>query len=269
MILFVLGFCLSLPLNAQKHHPKSYFWQLGIGNTYVYDDYLSPLPHEGLSLLFRDGSMKPLKWGIADSLETTFDNAKWFRQFSFSLNPVYAKSRVGSSLYHGNMDLRCSVLKQVIDQPVWNVSAGAFLAVGGGGRYCVENGNNPGSVDLYTNGGITVFSDYQFTLWKKPMKLTYQGGLALAGLAFSPEYAESYYEIFYLGNSRNTIKFTNPLNTQEWRQQLSLDIPLSGRKSSFRLSWWNDGRISLLNNIRTRVLSTHFSVGYIRYFNVL
>ena len=101
------------------------------------------------------------------------------------------------------------------------------------------------------------------------MKLSYQGSLDIAGLAFSPEYAESYYEIFYLRNYQNTIKFTSPINKQQWRQQLSLDVPLSHRKSSLRFSYWNEGRISLLNNIRTRVLSDHFSVGYIRYFEIL
>lgn len=269
IILFILWICLFQPSNAQTGNQKSVFWQLGAGNTYLYDNYLSPLPFEGTSLLFSSGNMKPLKWGLPDGADISFDDVKWFRQLGFSINAVSAESAAGSSLLHGNIDLRCNILRQVLSREKLRLSVGSFAALSGGGRYCVQNGNNPGSVDAMFDLGITALTEYKFTLWKKSMKLSYQGSLDIAGLAFSPEYAESYYEIFYLGNHQNILKFTSPINKQQWRQQLSLDIPFSGRKSSLRLSYWNDGRVSLFNNIRTRVLSNHFSVGYISYFNIL
>ncbi|MDD4920841.1 MAG: hypothetical protein PHS30_00015 [Bacteroidales bacterium] len=266
---FILWICLSLSAHAQTNHQKAIFWQFGAGNTYLYDHYLSPLPYSGMSFLFSSGSMKPLKWGLPDSSEVTFDNAKWFRQFCLSINPVYAQSNAGLNLMHGNIEIRHGILREVVSKDLYHISVGAFSALGGGGRYCVQNGNNPGSIDALLDVGLTVYSDYKLTLGRKSVKLSYQGSMALAGLAFSPEYAESFYEIFYLRNYHNNLKVTSLNNMRHWRQQLNLDIPVSGQKSSLRLSYWNEGRISLLNHIRTRVLSNHFSVGYIRYFKIL
>ncbi|MCK9311172.1 MAG: hypothetical protein M0P26_02725 [Bacteroidales bacterium] len=269
IILFVFWIYLLQPINAQTRDQKSVYWQLGVGNTYLYDNYLSPLPHTGISVLFSNGNMKPLKWGLPDSAKISFDDVKWFSRCNYSINPVYGQSSTGSTLLYGNIDLRKSILRQIVSDPKYHISTGAFAALSGGGRYSIHNGNNPASLDAMFDLGITVFSDYKFTFWKKSMIVSYQGSMAMVGLAFSPEYAESYYEIFYLSNHKNIIKFTNPINKQHWRQQLSLNIPISGRKSSFRVSYWNEGRISLFNNIRTRVLSNHFSVGYISYFSIL
>jgi len=266
MILVTLGVCLFQPLHAQSGNLKSWVWQLGAGNTYLYDDYLSPLPHEGASLLFSSTATKPLKWGLADSPDHSFENAKWTNQFNLTLTSVYAQSKAGSNMFHGNMELKNSLIRQVFHRPNWSASAGTFLLLGSGGRYCLQNGNNPGSLDAYLDFGLTVLGNYSFIFWQKPFKLTYQGSLALSGLAFSPEYAESYFEIFYLKNNKNILKYTHPLNNQHWMQQLSLDVPLAHRKSSLRLSICNDGHVTLFNSIRTRVLSTHFSAGYIRYF---
>lgn len=267
--LLITVLSLSWNLAAQTKDQKSTDWQLGLGLGYVYDDYLSPLPHQGNSLLFSYGTAQPLNWGLPKTQGLTFEDAKWTNQFSFSVNPIYSKSQAGSRMLHGNADIRDNLIRKIVHQPDWSASIGGFLALGGGGRYCLVNGNNPASLDLYLDLGVTALTDYRFSLLNKPMKLTYQGSLSLSGIAFSPEYAESYYEIFYLGNETNILKYTQPLNNQHWRQQLSLDIPLSRRKSSLRLNLRNDGHVTLYNNIRTRVLSTHFSAGYIRYFNVL
>lgn len=269
IFLIITGICFIQYLQAQTENWKSVDWQLGVGKTYLFDDYLSPLPHEGSSYRFSTEHFIPLKWGLSDQLLPSFENAKWFSQFCLSLNPVYAQSAVGSSLLHVNLDIRNSVLKQIIYAPVWSASVGGYAALSGGGRYCIQNGNNPGSIDAMFDLGMTVMTSYGFSFRGKRIKIRYLGSLALAGLAFSPEYAESYYEIFYLKNYRNIIRVTSLNNKQLWKQQFSMDIPLSGRKSSLRLSYWNEGRVSLLNNIRTRVLSNHFSAGYIRYFSVL
>jgi len=242
---------------------------MGLGKTYLYDHYLSPLPYEGNSFLFSTGSIKPLKWNLSENAGDSFEKAKWFNQFNVSIQTSYCQSKAGSELLYGNLDLRNSLFRQIFSTPKWKTAVGGFTSISGGGRYSVMNGNNPGSADALLDLGITTFSTFQITIAKRNLKISYQGSLALAGIAFSPEYAESYYEIFYLKNYDNTLKYTSLINKQHWRQQLNLDIPLSHRESSLRLSYWNEGRISLLNNIRTRVLSDHFSVGYIRYFKVL
>lgn len=267
LLIFGIGF-IQLS-QAQTGDWKSVDWQLGVGQAYLYDEYLSPLAHEGLALKFSNGNFKPLKWGQSDPLTNSNKEAKWFNQLRLSLNAADCLSTASSTVLYGNLDIRNSIFKKIISRPQWNVYMGTYASISGGGRYCAQNGNNPGSIDALFDLGITAIADYDFSLLGKALKLRYQGSLALGGVAFSPEYAESYYEIFYLKNSHNIVKFTSLNNKQDWVQQLSLDIPFTNHKSAFRMSYWNEGRISLLNNIRIRNLSDYFSVGYIHYFKIL
>lgn len=261
------------PIHAQGRDWKSVDWQLGVGSTYLYDEYLSPLSHDGYALRFSNGSLRPLKWGQSgnqsDNFTDSFYKADWYNQLRLSASAAQGESVAGASLLYVNLDIRNSVFRKIISEPRWSLLAGAYTSISGGGRYCYQNGNNPGSADALIDLGATTIADYNFPFLGKSMKLRYQGSLALGGLAFSPEYAESYYEIFYLNNHHNIIKLTSPFNKQDWKQQISLDIPLSGLRSSFRLSYLNEGRICLLNDIRIRELSNYFSIGYIHYFRIL
>jgi len=270
LIFLFIGNSFIQLLSAQTEDWKSVDWQIGVGQTYLYDEYLSPLSHEGLGLKFSNTSLKPLKWGLPDNLEKSYDGAVWFNQLRFSLDAATCESVASTNLLYGNIAIHNSLFRKIISKPQWCTSIGAFADINGGGRYCSQNGNNPGSLDLIFNLGIAAMADYDFQFLGKSLKLRYEGNLALGGLAFSPEYAESYYEIFYLNNHHNIVKFTSLANKQDWQQQLSIDLPLANhKKSSFRISYVNEGRISLLNNIRIRNLSDYFSVGYIHYFNVL
>jgi len=273
IFLLIAGIGFIPLLHAQTADWKSVDWQLGVGSTYLYDEYLSPLSHDGYALRFSNGSFKPLKWGQSGNqsgnLISSFDKADWYNQLRLSASAAQCESAAGASLSYVNFDIRNSVFRKIVSTPQWVLLGGAFASISGGGRYCFQNGNNPGSADALLDLGITTMTDYNFSFHGQSIKLRYQVSLALGGLAFSPEYAESYYEIFYLNNHHNIVKATSLFNKQDWKQQISLDIPLSGRKSSFRLSYLNEGRISLLNSIRIRELSDYFSIGYIHYFSIL
>ena len=60
----------------------------------------------------------------------------------------------------------------------------------------------------------------------------FQVDMALLGMAFSPEYGESYYEIFGLGNYDNIVHFTHPGNVLALRLTTAIDIPL-GKKQKW------------------------------------
>lgn len=267
--LVFIGIGLSLFSYAQYTNVKAKDWQIGFGQTYLFDDYLSPLSHNGGSIRYSSGLLKPQKWGLAEGQDASFNESRWFSQSALTFHATYGQSSANSSLLYGYLDFRDHLFRQFISTEKWKVSIGAYGAIGFGGRYCMQNGNNPGDLDASADLGTSLSAAYHLNLWDKPIKLRYQGSLALVGIAFSPEYAESFYEIFYLNNFRNTAIFTTLANRQSWRQQFCIDIPLSGRMSSVRLSYWNEGQISLMNNIRIRVLSNQFSLGYIRYFSIL
>jgi len=263
LLLVLVAFFSPAGLRSQSESWKSADWQVGAGSTYLFDDYLSPISYNSLSLRFSTESFRPI--GEFSSL----DEGKWFNQNSLVLLPAYATTRSGSNIYHIQADFRNTTFYRFYKSPVWNLYTGGSIALRGGGRLVRQTRNNPGSADIMTDIGVSFMAGYRFTLWGKTMNARYLCNLAIAGLAFSPEYAQSYYEIFYLGNYSNTVKFTSFLNKKHWLQQVSLDIPLSAKKSSLRLSYWNEGRMSHMNNIETRVFSDQFTIGYIKYFKVL
>lgn len=250
-------------LLAQSESWKSTDWQIGAGSTYIFDDYLSPISYNALSFRFSTENFKP----IGKSSKT--DEGKWFNQNYINLLPALTSTRSGASIYHIQAEFRNTTYKRFYQDKSWDLYAGGSLSLRGGGRLVRQTRNNPGSADLMTDLGISFIAVYNLDLWGKPMKIRYCGNLSLLGIAFSPEYAQSYYEIFYLGNYSNTTKFTSLINKQHWVQQLSIDIPLTTKKSCMRISYWNEGRISLLNDINTKVLSDQLTLGFVRYFKVL
>lgn len=263
LLLVLVAYIYPAGLKAQTESWKSTDWQIGAGSTYIYDDYLSPISYKGFSLRVSTESFKPF------GKFSNQDDCKWYDQYSMHILPTFIVTRSGSDLYHLQADFKNTTFYRFFKSPEWSLYTGGFIALRGGGRLVRQTRNNPGSADMMIDIGVSFMAGYHFNLWGKTMNARYLGNLALAGLAFTPEYAQTYYEVFYLGNYGNTLKFTSPYNKQQWMQQVSLDIPLSGKKSSLRLSYWNEGRLSFMNNINTRVLSDQFTVGYIRYFKVL
>jgi hypothetical protein len=257
---------------------RSFSWQIGLGQTYLYDEYLSPLSHEGPSLRLSLSSMKGMNQkkyeseGIVRTIgsdDILCDQGRWYSCPSFTFTPAYTQS-VGNTVFmYANIDIRETLLKNLYCNNRLSLAVGGYAALNGGLRYCPSNGNNPASADIMGDLGISAKADYLLPTPKLNIRFHYQGSFGLVGLAFSPEYAESYYEIFYLGNHNNVVKFTAPHNMQRWSHQISADFPMKKRQSSFRLSYNNEGRVSTLNELRIRTLSNNFSIGYIRYFSTL
>jgi len=264
----LLLICSAIPARSVAQESwKSTAWQLGPGSTYLYDDYISPISYTAHSLRLSLEFFKPIGHNEEGILHS--DPDIWFNQFSMHLLPAVTKTQSGHWLFHAQAEIQNTTFRQVAGDVYWYLRAGGFLALRGGGRLTYQSSNNPGSADIMTDIGAAVMAGYRFQLWGKNLHLRYLGNFPLAGLAFSPEYTQSYYEIFYLGNYEKTMKFTSLHNKKQWMQQLSLDIPLSRKQSSLRLSYWNEGRITKMNNLNIRVISDQFSIGYIRYFKVL
>lgn len=50
--------------------------------------------------------------------------------------------------------------------------------------------------------------------------------MPLVGIAFSPNYGQSYYEIFSRGNYDHNVVFVSPLSGPQLHQMLTLDVRL-------------------------------------------
>lgn len=256
----------SQPSKAQNDSWRSSTWQVGAGRTFLYDDYISPVSYNAGSMRVSWEFFRPI--GKTEE-EVESNESKWYEKFELHFVPAATQTNSGSWFFHLQGDIQNTVFYQFAGDRNWYLRAGGYLGIRGGGRFVYQDRNNPGTADMMTDIGGSFMGGYRFRLWNRNMHFRYVCSLPIVGLAFAPEYTESYYEIFSLNNYKNTVKFTSLDNRQQWIQQFSLDIPLSKKKSSIRLSYWNEGRITNFNDLDIRIISDQFSIGYIKYFKVL
>lgn len=95
-----------------------------------------------------------------------------------------------------------------------------------------------------------------------PISLRYQVNLPFAGIMFSPNYGQSYYEIFTLGNWNGVINFTSLHNQPSLRQMLTVDFPVG--RAKMRLAYLWDAQQSKVNDIKTHTYSHVFMVGFVK-----
>ena len=95
-----------------------------------------------------------------------------------------------------------------------------------------------------------------------PISLRYQVNLPFAGIMFSPNYGQSYYEIFTLGNWNGVINFTSLHNQPSLRQMLTVDFPVGRAKMCLAYLW--DAQQSKVNDIKTHTYSHVFMVGFVK-----
>ena len=83
------------------------------------------------------------------------------------------------------------------------------------------------------------------------------------GAMFSPNYGQSYYEIFSLGNAAGVVKFTSLHNQPSLRQMLTVDFPV--RKARMRVAYVWDAQQSRVNGLRTHAYSHVFMIGFVKH----
>ena len=100
-----------------------------------------------------------------------------------------------------------------------------------------------------------------------PIRLRYQLNLPVMGVMFSPNYQQSYYEIFTLGNHHGVVNFTSVHNQPSMRQLLTLDIPVS--RTTLRIGYMGDFQQSKVNDIRCHTYSHAFMIGFVKNFYLI
>ena len=73
----------------------------------------------------------------------------------------------------------------------------------------MRNSNNPAQAKAYVNLAASGMVIYRFHIGNYPLIARYQANLPVMGGMFSPEYGQSYYEIFSLKNGGKNVLFTS------------------------------------------------------------
>ena len=233
-------------------------WLWGAGSGNVLDTYLSPLEYTGpnFSLLHRTErpfsrrnqrlKVQGLYTGHLAYLHSPTDDGKeWDAEISAA----------GGCLY------------DLYRTPHWRLAAGTLAELTGGFTYNTRGSNNPAQGRLGISLSATALAQYAFRFFRHPAKVTVQTDFQMVGAQFSPEYGQSYYEIFSLGHTSGIVHFTHPGNCPTGRLQAYLTLPLC--KANWTLGYLADVRQSKLGGLKRHAWRNCFMIGYTRHLQLI
>lgn len=228
---------------------------LGIGKAFQLDTYLSPLEYTGPQFSFLYETLRPTHY--AKGCVTVQTN--WLFNLSYTSNAPACANYIG-----GNLGYRIGWHYN------WKPVQGLRLMAGGkieadiGGRYNNRNSNNPAQGYASLDVAISMLAIYKWQMPRYSMTFRYQFDMPLMGAMFSPNYGQSYYEIFSKGHYDHNICFTYPGNAPIFHQLLTVDFPIKG--FTFRVGYLCDIVQSQVNGLKRHEYTHAFLLGWVKHF---
>ena len=229
---------------------------VGIGATQILDTYLSPEKYRGTEVRYLSHTTRERQ------------SSRWSRQIVHQGDIAYADNRSGD----GN-----EVAGMYNFQYAWhynwrmaegrlNIKAGAMVDATVGFVYNTRNGNNPAQARVALNVSPSAVAAYRFRLWNRPFMARYEVSAPLAGLMFSPNYGQSYYEIFTRGNYDHNIVPTTFAATPSLRQMLTIDFTVG--RITLRVGYLGDMQQAQVNNLKSHTYTHALVIGIVRTFRI-
>ena len=231
---------------------------LGIGAVNTLDTYLSPEEYTGTELRYISHSVRE-------------NGTKLSRELVHQAQILSVRNRRENNNELGGFYNFQYNWQYALGQ--WNVGEGELrLKVGGGVDtrlgflYNMRNSNNPAQAYAQVNIAPTAVAAYRSHLLKLPFQLRYEVKLPILGLTFSPNYGQSYYEIFTRDNYDHNLVVTSPVSAPSLRQLLTLDFTI--RHTTFRIGYLGDYQQAKINQLRQHVWSNLLVLGIVRKFSI-
>jgi len=244
-------------VSAQNDSLATHAYMFAAGSSNILDTYLSAEKYKGSQIRYLTTHNRPTRW---DNLRQTI-----LREGQLD---------VVSNRADNNDELGGMFRFQYHLRRHWNLHNGVAIEAGGalgaelGFLYNTRNSNNPAqayaSLQLMPSAAAT----QQVTLLRRKAYVSYEISVPLVGLMFSPNYGQSYYEIFSRGNYDHNVVPTTIASTPSLRHMLTLDFPLSRRKphSMLRIGYLGDYQQASINNLKQHHYSHLLVLGWTRRF---
>lgn len=220
---------------------------LKIGAANLSETYLSPLKYSGMAFGIGYESMQAMK----------FNPEHWVRSLRVDIDAAHTENparngTIWQVMLHGGWGMMHR----------WKFAEGWIIYGGGttdldlGALYRLHNTNNPVAAKAsWTIGAIGAVA-WNGKLRNTPICIRYQLTMPLTGIFFSPEYGESYYEI-YLGNHSGLVHAAWPCNFFRLDNQLTADFRFG--ETSLRIGYRLDYHSSRASDIVTR-RTNHYAI---------
>ena len=237
-------------------------WQIGFGNTGVLDTYLTQEKFSGNGLTVLAVS----EYGRKDrgTAATAGDSGQkaWTTVAQHQVDASLTKDRGGhKSTIEGAYHLMVGRYRgwQLMGGDL-RLQAGAAACADVGFIYNTRNSNNPAQARLNIMVMPSAIANYRFRFVKQQWMLRVETDLPLVGLAFSPNYGQSYYELFAQGNYDHNVVPTTMVAQPTFRQQVTLGWRM-GSNTWLQVGWLGHFQQLSVNHLKQHVYTNRFMFG--------
>jgi hypothetical protein len=223
-----------------------------IGNTYLSPSSDASASYTGMGLRVLNERMRLVDTRISSQQMLHVD-------LSYTSNPAATISAMS-----GVIDYSYGYHYRFMPVEGLRILAGASARGMFGFIYNTQSANNPTALNFDIDLNLSAAALYTLRLRNWPLTFRYQAEAPCAGVLFAPDYGQSYYEIFGLGNMTDVVRFSSLHNKQVIRNYLTVDIPL--RRWTLRAGYMNSLYRTDINSIRSHHYSHSFMVGLVKEF---
>lgn len=232
---------------------------LGVGHANILDTYLSPEEYTGPELRYISHTTREK------------DHSRLMREIVHQGSFAYTDNRAGKGReMAGNYNFQYGFHYRALDMQLGpgqlTISAGGNADFNLGFIYNTRNSNNPAQARAFFNITPTMVAAYRFTIKTHPHTLRYELGVPLLGVMFSPNYGQSYYEIFSEGNYDHNIVPTGLWNAPSMRQLLTYDFPLW--HATVRVGYLGEYQQARVNHLKSHIYTHALVLGIVRKFSL-